>query len=335
MTGELLPITIRDAGLTDDLVDLGIQIGIKVTTYLKGLHVSSPDLQRVVTDDGIAGKFTYQFDVRANSIACEELEKWAHARELIVHPFGEECEQKGQDIRAYIFDQHQRDEGMPDILCLLDAVDGSQHFLHRRNLWCTALSFFVREMRAGQRRSPLSYGLAASIIVDAEQRIFFAREAAASGKGGAFWRELVDGHDRLLQCPTGQHDLSKAEVCSVFRRPDHYDDSMAIGFPKAAGLNSFGGNPMLAALSAPDGYDAVYQVLRSSAGAQRMYDWLPGLHVAERANATVLALDGQKFKVANTANDCVNLGSGETRGYVAARNLKLAKQLVAKLRRKN
>jgi len=205
----------------------------------------------------------------------------------------------------------------PRVVCSLDSLDGTQHWLRRRNLYCTALSLFAR---GGDEADP--YRLRVSVVQNADGAVFVAREDERA--------TFLDDLDEPLQAATnGTRNVAEAQVCTVCRRPDHWlvlAPHLQRGVPFAA-LYTFGGNPILAEL-ARGNYDAVFQPDASRIGdSQELWDWLPGGHIAYRAGCCILGLDRQPLDLPAAA-ELVLSGKATHFPFVAASNATLAGQIL-------
>ena len=204
------------------------------------------------------------------------------------------------------------------ILCLLDSIDGTQHWIRSKNLYCTALTLFTQDQSA-------KYRLRVSMVQSPDGTIVLAREDNSVAQIDGHPSPLRIGHDTVSE-------VADAHVCTVCRRPDHYRilaPLLANGSP-FSGLYTFGGNPALVDL-AFGRFDAVFQPDAAEDG-QPIWDWLPGLHIAQRAGCTVLSSDETPFDVVQVAETVIALGDSE-RSYIAAANHNLAREIAAWLRR--
>lgn len=205
----------------------------------------------------------------------------------------------------------------PPVLCCLDSLDGTQHWLRSKNLYCTAVSVFLR---GPNREDP--YHLRVSMVQNANGVVFLARE----DKQAAF----TDGVDSPLDVPESPvRDVAAAHVCTVCRRPAHYQvlAPLLVNSRPFAGLYTFGGNPILAELALGK-YDAAFQPDLSSAGSiHPIWDWLPGAHIAYRSGCTILHTDGRDFDVPAAAEASLNDRPANS-PYVAATNRDLAAAIV-------
>jgi len=211
--------------------------------------------------------------------------------------------------------------GEAELVVLIDALDGSQHWIRRRNLYCTALSIF-------QRSAEGRYALRVSMVRDADGRVFFAR----ADEGKAYVR-----HDTRPLVASGlDRTLATAHVATVARRKSQYDELVRVlssrEFPfSQGGLYTAGGNPALAAL-AVDGFDAVLELTPHA-----MWDWLPGAHVAVSSGCAFLDLDGDPVPIVERAESLLNaekpkLGEDDVGRYVCAPREDLAIDIVEWLR---
>jgi fructose-1,6-bisphosphatase/inositol monophosphatase family enzyme len=195
------------------------------------------------------------------------------------------------------------------ILCVLDALDGTQHWIRGRNMWCTAVSLF--------RQDDDGYELRVSAVQMPDGALYVAREDTREA--------FLDGDPTPLAADPAPVAMEQAHVCTVTRRPDQYRilaPLIAAGSP-FGGLYSFGGNPILVELVLGS-YNAIFQPDASSIGdAQELWDWLPGGHIAVRGGCTVLDLSGEPIDIPAAAAAAVR---GESGGYafVAAADPALA-----------
>jgi fructose-1,6-bisphosphatase/inositol monophosphatase family enzyme len=291
------------AGITDDdLLALGRAICWDVHEELSG-EVLGEDAETLSEPKpGLQVKF---IDLACNRRARRAVAAWErkHGSEVLL---------AGEDL-ARVAPTREREP----VICCLDSLDGTQHWLRGRNLYCTAMSFFAR---GDAQDSP--YRLRVSLVQNADGTIFFARE----DRSAAF----IDGLDSPMRITAGAVTmLQEAQVCTVCRRPDHYRilvEHLAAGSP-FAGLYTFGGNPILAEL-ALGRYDAVFQPDASAIGdSQALWDWLPGGHVAYRSGCCILNLDGSELEIPAAVQTCLN-GGADNFPYVAATNRELAAAIV-------
>lgn len=216
-------------------------------------------------------------------------------------------------------------ESLPKpILCCVDTLDGTEHWLRNRNLYATCVSLF--------RKSSSSrglYRLRVSAVMDADRRICIAREDLKK----AYWGKHVALHE-LTTIGSDVTSMKDAHVCTVARRASHYRvlvKHLESGSP-FLGLYTFGGNPVLASLAFGD-YDAVFQPDLESVGeCQPIWDWLPGGHVAYRAGCCLKSPDGSDLNIVQKAEKWVN-GHPQSCPYIAALNPKLAREIASWLKR--
>lgn len=250
------------------------------------------------------GQIVHVIDVICNKIARETIAKWSkrHQCEVLL---------VGEDI-APVKPTAER----PPVICCLDSLDGTQHWLRSRNLYCTALSIFNR---GADKSDP--YRLRVSAVQNAEGTIFFAREDLQASF-------INDNPDPVSVPKKHVTELGKAHVCTVARRPNHFQILMpclAKGSP-FQGLYTFAGNPMLCELILGR-YDAVFQPDATSIGdSQQIWDWLPGGHVWFRAGGSIVDIKGQPLDVLASAEACL-AGKRASFPFTAA-NPDLAKAIV-------
>lgn len=294
----------RDDVSDSDLVHLGIAvcraIGAELATD------AGREEAALFVKEGRPGEIVNLVDYLCNRVTKQAVASWVREHGVEVEIFGEDMGARpGKDAAAVA-------------LCI-DSLDGTQHWIRRRNLYGTALSLFRREGadRAGPHR------LRVSVVMDANSDIYFAREDARK----AF---RVGTPRPLAPAPAAATTPEAAHVCTVARRPDHFvvlGPRLARGSP-FAGLYLFGGNPILASL-AVGGYDAIFQPDASAIGdAQAIWDWLPGGHIAHRSGCTILSPDGRPLDVLDRAEAALR---GEDPGcpYVAANTASLARAIAA------
>lgn len=286
----------------EDLVALARSITWDVRPLLVG--TASPE-DVITIHEPKAGQQVKFIDLAAVKMARRSVADWVDATGTSVHLSGE-------DIAPIV-----RPDAPEPILCVLDALDGTQHWIRGRTLWCTALSLF--------RQTDEGYQLRVSTVQTADGTLYIAREDTR--------RAFVDGESTPLVTDTADVAIDQAHVCTVSRRPDHYRvlaRHLRRGSP-FAGLYTFGGNPILVEL-ALGRYDAVFQPDASDIDDdQELWDWLPGGHIAQRAGATILGLDGEEIDVPSAAADAV-AGRGIGYPFVAAADPMLARATVRWLR---
>jgi len=282
-----------------DLVALARSICWDIRPHLVGA-VAPEDV--VTIEEPKPGQQTKFIDLAAVKAARATIDDWAAATGTSVYLSGE-------DIAPVA-----REEANEPIVCVLDALDGTQHWIRGRNLWCTALSLF--------RRGDDGYKLRVSAIQMADGALYIAREDTQE--------TFLDGETTPLVADTTPVALDQAHVCTVSRRPDQHQilaQRLARGSP-FGGLYSFGGNPILIEVVLGN-YDAVFQPDASSIGdAQELWDWLPGGHIALRGGCTVFDLAGDTIDVPAAAAAALR---GESDGYpfVAAADPALAAAIAA------
>jgi fructose-1,6-bisphosphatase/inositol monophosphatase family enzyme len=198
-----------------------------------------------------------------------------------------------------------------DIVVCLDGLDGTQHWLRGRNLYCTAMSIFLKGGGGAHR-------LCASLVHHSNGMLFVAREDKCAA--------YIDGRPEPLRADTaGPLTLAEAHVCTVARRPGHYEALVPLlaGGSPFSGLYLFGGNPVLVELPLAH-YDALFQPDATILDENHdLWDWLPGIHVAYRSGCTILDVHGNLADVPAIADD--NFASGRsTFSYVAGRSAGLS-----------
>jgi fructose-1,6-bisphosphatase/inositol monophosphatase family enzyme len=285
----------------DDLVALGRAICWDIREELN--HEVDPEAAHTVARPR-HGQEVKLIDLACNRRARRTVARWQkkHGHDVLL---------TGED-----FDPVRFGSKRPRVICSLDSLDGTQHWLRRRNLYCTALSLFAR----GENEAD-PYRLRVSMVQNADGAVFMAREDECA--------TFVDELDTPLQVVAADTQVSEAQVCTVCRRPDHWSvlaPHIRGGVPFAA-LYTFGGNPILAELARGD-YDAVFQPDASRIGdSQELWDWLPGGHIAYRAGCCILGLDRQPLDVPAAAELCLS-GQATNFPFVAARSEKLAGEIV-------
>ncbi|HSJ84078.1 MAG TPA: TIR domain-containing protein [Acidimicrobiia bacterium] len=290
----------RSATIDDELVALARSICWDIRMQL---NESAPESVRKV-DEPKHGQEVLVADLAAVSAARRSIADWTARSGLPVRLVGEDVE----DVTS---------EG-DDIVCLLDALDGTQHWARGRNLWCTALSLF--------NRVDGNLVLRVSAVQMSDGAVFVARE----DREGTF----REGGDTVLEVNTAKRiPIDAAHVCTVSRRPDHFRvlaPHLLRGVP-FAGLYTFGGNPILIELALGK-YDAVFQPDASHLNdPQELFDWLPGGHIAFRSGVTILDLRGREFDLLTAANEAI-AGDRESSPFVAAADPDLAREIARWLR---
>ncbi len=293
----------------NDLIALGRSICRNIREELIP-EVVPEDAQTI--SEIVHGKEVKFVDLACNRRARRAVSRWETK-------FGVSVSLVGEDM-----DEVLPPKDKPPIVCCIDSLDGTQHWLRSKNLYCTALSIFSRNE---EEDSP--YELRVSMIQEADGRIVFARE----DEKGAFIEETSSP---ILVPPSAVTDIAKAHVCTVCRRPDHYrilNPILAKGVP-FSGLYTFGGNPILVDLAFGK-YDAVFQPDASQiSDSQPVWDWLPGGHIAYRSGCSILTVDGNELNVVQAANDAMNRGSIDY-PFVAATNRILSLAIVEWLKDAN
>ena len=286
---------------TDTLLALGRSICWDVREVLR--RPLSPET-RAIVDEPRPGQEVVMVDLEANRRARESVAKWRQRHRASVYLTGEDLDD----------DETMKDA---DVVVMLDALDGTQHWLRSRNLWCTALSIFSRSGHDGH------HDLSVSFVHLPDERLFFAREDTANA--------YLDGCNEPIRVrKTRTSALNRAHVCTVARRPGHFrvlNPLLADGSP-FAGLYTFAGNPILVELI--DGlYDAVFQPdARVVNDAQDLWDWLPGGHILLRAGCTPKSLDGSDLNIVALANAGIR-GATVSAPFVAAANETLAQAILS------
>lgn len=301
---DAIPQVVRSKGVNDDdYVALARAVCRNVREQISELATTEDAL---TIAEPVHGKEVKFIDIACNRAARKAIAQWEARHATRVHLMGEDI-----------------DEAFPaatdlPVVCVLDSLDGTQHWLRGKNLYCTALSIFERAAAPDA-----TLRLRVSAIQQPDGTLLIAREDARAA--------YVDGRSSPLQLNV-QHaatDMHSSHVCTVSRRPDHYRilvHHLASGSP-FSGLYTFGGNPALADL-ALGAYDAVFQPDASSIGdSQLIWDWLPGGHIFLRAGGCILALDGSPLDVVGAAEHAINRGNGHY-PYVAAHTPQLAARIV-------
>lgn len=299
---EATEVEIRD----DDLIELGVDVCSAVKAEL---GQADADALRKVSDGAYQGKTVRAIDHVCNDTAYRVFSRWS---KTTLHVMGEDIDDVTRPSR---------------ILCCLDSLDGTENWARGRKLYSTVVSFFVRQND--------KYRLRVSIVMDAEGRIYSAREDTeqahfAENREAFLAREpsrmTVDCRKQRLPLIT---DLQRAHICTVARRPDHYKVlAPLLAQVPSEGLYCFGGNLELACL-ARSGFDAVFQLNATERDSQGFWDWLPGAHIAFRAKCVILGL-GPKRGLLNpiaAAEAHLNECTTASPGYVVATNKLLAEQI--------
>jgi fructose-1,6-bisphosphatase/inositol monophosphatase family enzyme len=298
-TGAVAPVIQTKQVSDDDYVALARAICRNIREQI-GEMATNEDA--ITIAEPVHGKQVKFIDLACNRAARKAVSQWETRHATSVHLVGEDF------VEAFPVNTD-----LP-VVCVLDSLDGTQHWLRGKNLYCTALSIFAR---TDAPSSP--FRLRVSAIQQPDGALLIARED--------FRAAYVDGRSRpiLLNVSNAAEDMKSAHVCTVSRRPDHYRvliRHLASGSP-FSGLYTFGGNPALADL-ALGSYDAVFQPDASAAGdSQPIWDWLPGGHILLRAGGRIVALDGSPLDVVSAAESSINTGGGHY-PYVAAHTMQLA-----------
>lgn len=288
----------------DDLVALGRAISYDIREELSKVAVEG---DAEVVSERRPGHTVNFIDLVCNRQARRTIASWqrrGHAIRLV-----------GEDIAAAVAPATGE-----DIVVCLDGLDGTQHWLRGRNLYCTAMSIFVR-------RNGGAYQLRASLVHHSNGMLFVAREDKAAA--------YIDGQPEPLRADaTGPSTVADAHVCTMARRPGHYQALLPLleGGSPFSGLYLFGGNPVLVELPLAR-YDALFQADATAFNeSQDLWDWLPGVHVAYRSGCTVLDTHGNPADVPAVAD--ASFASGLSRFcYVVGRSAALASEMVAWLNR--
>ena len=287
----------------EDLVNLGIQIS---TAISKDINQAEGSLEAGLTiSEKKPGHLVQFIDILCNKTTRGIISSWSQRRNSKVALTGEDIPETNHDAFG------------PDIICSIDSLDGTQHWLRGRNLYSTAISFFKKD-----DNEPTKYKLRVSLVMTSDNAIYYAREDKKQAfKYGTPTALTIEGN--VI------HQISEAHVCTVARRPDHYKvlgRHISKGSP-FAGLYTFGGNPILAGLS-KGMYDAVFQPDASKIqDSQAVWDWLPGGHIAYRSNCTILELNGTEFDLIAKAEKSLNMPE-QNCPYVTARSADLASNIV-------
>ncbi len=288
---ETLP---ADGVISDDKL---IQLGIEICKAIKRvLERPIGQEQRITVLEKSPGNEVKVIDLECNTAARHVIDNWSSGQDVDVLLVGE-------DIESNVHSQRSPAQ----IVCLLDSLDGTQHWLRGRNLYCTALSLFQLNPS-----NTSEYNLRVSVVHLASGDILYAREDVRS--------TYIYGKVSPL-CPSqlGATEIAKAHVCTVTRRPHHYSRlaPYIIDGSPFAGLYSFGGNPILAELSLGN-YDAVfYPPILSEEESIPLWDWLPGGHLVYRAGCSLISPNGMELDLLSIAQESINKGSIDT-PYIAA-----------------
>ena len=297
--GTVTPVVQRKQVNDEDYVALARAICRSIHEQLSGM-VTDEDAFTIA--EPIHGKQVKFIDLACNRAARGAISQWESRHSTHVSLMGEDIEEKFP-VRT----NHP-------VVCVLDSLDGTQHWLRGKNLYCTALSIFAR---SEVHDNP--FRLRVSAIQQPNGTLLIAREDVHAA--------YVDGQNNplLLNVANAAKEMNSAHVCTVSRRPNHYRiliRHLMSGSP-FSGLYTFGGNPALADL-ALGAYDAVFQPDASSIGDnQSIWDWLPGGHILSRAGGYIIVLDGSPLDVVNAAEHSINTGGGHY-PYVAAHTAQLA-----------
>jgi hypothetical protein len=163
-------------------------------------------------------------------------------------------------------------------------------------------------------------------------RVFYADEKRS-------WvKRSLDGSPEPLSVSPGEKEkteLDQSRACTACRRLGHWrrtTELLKTGSPFLV-LNSFGGNPALVWL-ADQKYDIVFQPDPGNVAELRpqpLWDFLPGMHVAQCAGCVLVSPDGNKLTVAEIAEKIIR-GKQKGQPYVASTNSVLAEKTACWLR---
>lgn len=296
------PLTRNKALDDEDYVALARAICRNIRDQISGL-ATLEDARTI--EEPVHGKEVKFIDLACNRAARSAIAQWESRHAASVSLMGEDLDETFPAITDR------------PIICVLDSLDGTQHWLRGKNLYCTALSIFERGDIPGD-----TFRLRVSAIQRPDGALLVAREDLRA--------TYIDGRlpPLRLSLRTAAKETRTAHVCTVSRRPDQYRilvRHLAAGSP-FAGLYTFGGNPALSDL-ALGAYDAVFQPDASSIGdSQAIWDWLPGGHIFSRAGGCILSLDGSPLDVVAAAERSINEGDGHY-PYVAAPTPELAQSI--------
>lgn len=297
--GAATPVIRRKQANDEDYVALARAICRSIREQLSEM-VTNEDALTIA--EPVHGKEIKFIDLACNRVARKAISQWESRHITGVYLMGEDID-----------DNFPPSTSLP-VACILDSLDGTQHWLRGKNLYCTALSIFERADASG---SP--FRLRVSAIQQADGTLLIAREDLRAA--------YVDGQTNPIQLNVrnAAKEMGSAHVCTVSRRPDHYRvlvRHLASGSP-FSGLYTFGGTPALADLALGT-YDAVFQPDASSVGdSQPIWDWLPGGHILARSGGCIHAIDGSPLDVVGAAEASMNTGGGHY-PYVAAHTAQLA-----------
>jgi fructose-1,6-bisphosphatase/inositol monophosphatase family enzyme len=290
----------------DDLIALGRSICWDIREELSAAIVEE-DNETIAEPK--PGQLVKYIDLACNKRARRVVSKWEKKHNCRVHLTGEDIAPVAPSSE------------LSEVICCLDSLDGTQHWLGRRNLYCTAITFLLQD-----ENDRSDYHLRVSVIQNAAGTIYIARE----DKAAAF----IDGQDKPLSISFNKSfSLSNAQVCTVCRRPGHYKvlvKHLRNGSP-FSGLYSFGGNPILAEL-ATGYYDAVFQPNAFDTNDNPpLWDWLPGGHIAQRSGCYITDINGNEMILPDLAKEYLQKKDINI-AYIAAKNLELAKEIANWLR---
>ena len=293
-----------DPPTDDDLVALGRAISYDIQDELSKVAVEG---DTEVVSERLPGQTVNFIDLVCNRQARRTIASWqrrGYAIRLV-----------GEDIAPAVAPSTGE-----DIVVCLDSLDGTQHWMRGRNLYCTAMSIFLKGNGG-------AYQLRTSLVHHSNGMLFVAREDKAAA--------YIDGQVKPLHADTtGPSTLAESHVCTIARRPGHYHALLPLleGGSPFSGLYLFGGNPVLVELPLAH-YDALFQpdaaIFNDS---QDLWDWLPGIHIAYRSGCTVLDTHGNPADVPAIA--AASFASGLSKfSYVVGRSAALASEVVAWLNR--
>ena len=313
----------RQTIANEDLVELGLSIYQDIDQFL-----SEPDAEdkRYTEVDGkkSQGIWVRGIDVVCNRIAQKAVRRWSTDgdRDVDARTFGEDLDLDDTNIRSFV----ATTEHLPDVLCLFDLLDGTEHWASGTNLFSSAMSFMVLS-ETGQYELEVSM-LMMFDLMGRCWKVYVARE----DEGSAYVQSLDGSRRQRLTPSRGKVTMETARVCTVARAPQHWNTLSCLieksgGCPVGA-MNSFGGNPMLGLL-AEGRYHAVFQPDQRIVDGDRqpLWDLLPGLHLCWRSGCHVRFSDGSPFDVKQIAQDAIHTGE-QICPYIATPHEELIKPLV-------
>jgi fructose-1,6-bisphosphatase/inositol monophosphatase family enzyme len=297
--GDVTPVIQKKHVNDEDYIALARSICRNIHEQL-GEMATNEDALTIA--EPVHGKQVMFIDLACNRVARRSISQWETRHATNVYLMGEDIDESFPASTDF------------PVVCVLDSLDGTQHWLRRKNLYCTALSIFER---TAVPASP--FRLRVSAIQQPDGTLLIAREDSRAA--------YVDGRSKPIQLNVRNAavEMRNSHVCTVSRRPDHYRvllHHLASGSP-FSGLYTFGGNPALADLTL-GAYDAVFQPDASFLGdSQPIWDWLPGGHIFLRSGGCILAIDGSPLDVVDAAERSINTGGGHY-PYVASHTKELA-----------